>query len=128
MLKEPTMRVAYLTTDEVNEHLAVTMAAACDIQLVPRAPRETPPDGEFDAVLYDWDYLPPEQRQELRERLHAGHGPGRVIVHGYNLSKKEVAAWRQQGIAVFRRLESKVFRALLRAARVRVRSHSRTQG
>ena len=122
------MRVAYLTTDEVNEHLAVTMAAACDIQLVPRAPRETPPDGEFDAVLYDWDYLPLEQRQTFRERLRAGHRPGRVIVHGYNLGKKEVAAWRQQGITVFRRLESKVFRALLRAARVRVRSRCGAQG
>jgi hypothetical protein len=127
-LKESTMRVAYLTTDEVNEYLAVTMAAACDIQLVPRAPRETPADGEFDAVIYDWDFLPPEQRQALRERLRAGRGPGRVIVHGYNLGKKEVAAWRQQGITVFRRLKSKVFRALLRAARVRARSHCRAQG
>ena len=122
------MRVAYLTTDEVNEHLALTMAAACDIQLVPRAPREAPPDGEFDAVLYDWDYLPPEQRQELRERLHAGHGPGRVIVHGYNLGKKEVAAWRQQGITVFRRLESRVFRALLRPAPVRLRRQCSARG
>jgi hypothetical protein len=128
MLKEPTMRVAYLTTDEVNEHLAVTMAAACDTQLVPRAPREAPPVEEFDAVLYDWDYLPPEQRQEFRERLRAGHGTGRVIVHGYNLGKKEVAAWRQQRIAVFRRLESKVFRALLRVARVQVRSHCGAKG
>jgi hypothetical protein len=122
------MRVAYLTTDEVNEHLALSMAAACDIELVPQAPREPAPDEEFDAVLYDWDYLPPEHRQELRERLRAGRGPGRVIVHGYNLGKKEVAAWRQQGIAVFRRLESKVFRALLRAARLRVRSHCGAQG
>ena len=122
------MRVAYLTTDEVNEHLAVTMAAACDIQLVPRAPGQAPPDGEFDAVLYDWDYLPPEHRQALRERLRVGRGPGRVIVHGYNLGKKEVAAWRQQGIAVFRRLESKVFRALRRASRARARSHCRAQG
>jgi hypothetical protein len=122
------MRVAYLTTDEVNEHLAVTMAAACDIQLFPRAPRETPPDGEFDAVLYDWDYLPPEQRQELRERLRAGRGPGRVIVHGYNLGKKEVAAWRQQGITVFRRLESRVFRALLRPAPVRLRRQCSARG
>ena len=121
------MRVAYLTTDEMNEHLAVTMAAACDIQLVPRSPREAPPDGEFDAVLYDWDYLPLEQRQTFRERLRAGHRPGRVIVHGYNLGKKEVAAWRQQGIMVFRHLKSKVFRALLRAARVRVRSHGTAQ-
>ena len=64
------MRIAYLTTDEVNEALALEMALACDVALEPLVPKQGPPDAGYDAVLIDWDHWPPEQRAELLARLH----------------------------------------------------------
>jgi hypothetical protein len=55
------MRIAYLSTDEVNVHLAEAMAAGCGLTLCPLAPKDPPPDEEFDALLYDWDSWPARQ-------------------------------------------------------------------
>ena len=44
------MRIAYLTTDEVNKHLALRLAAQWEVSVCPLEPRDPPPDGKFDAV------------------------------------------------------------------------------
>ena len=103
------MRVAYLTTDEVNLTLAEQMAAACGVTLCPLAPKDTPPDGGFDAVLYDWDYWPADLRQ--RAAASPRTGPP-VALHGYNVRRDEAADLRRRGVAVHRRLRPKVFRLL----------------
>jgi hypothetical protein len=53
------MLIGYRTIDEVNEDTARQLAQACGVRLYPLWPREAPPDGGFDAVLYDRDCLPP---------------------------------------------------------------------
>src|SRR5262249_54152930 len=82
---ETTMRVAYLTTDEVNEEQARQMAQECGLTLCPLAPKDDPPDGAYDAVLYDWDSWPAEGRREALAAMLAGPLPHAVALHGYHL-------------------------------------------
>jgi hypothetical protein len=110
------MHIAYLTTDEVNRYLAEAMAAACGLTLCPLAPKDPPPGGEFDAVLYDWDYLPARQQREVTAELLAGRRPHAVAVHGYNLEDARAEALRRHAVAVYRGLHPRVFRLLRRAA------------
>ena len=69
------MRIAYLTTDEVNQELALRLAAGQEAQLEVIWPRDEPPDGRFDAVIYDLDCLPPPLRQQLLTDLAGGRAP-----------------------------------------------------
>ncbi len=107
-----TMQVAYLTTDEINEDLALRMAEACDVALYAFSSRDAPANGSFDAVLYDWDCLPLPWRQQVLSELLSGPSSGWVVVHSYNLDEKHVKALRHNGVAVFQRLEPEVFRSL----------------
>jgi hypothetical protein len=111
------MRIAYLSTDEVNVHLAEVMAAACGLTLCPLAPKDPPPDEEFDALLYDWDSWPSRQQPEVLAKLLAGDLPHAVAVHGYNLEDGQAEALRRHSVAVYRRLQPRVFRFLWRAVR-----------
>jgi hypothetical protein len=99
------MRVAYLTADEVHELLAQAMSARCGVWLVPLAPKQAPPDEDFDAVVCDWDLLPPEVRRVVREGPLADPERGPAVGHGYHLGGKQVEAWRQEGVTAFRRLK-----------------------
>lgn len=106
------MRVAYVTTDEVNERLAMQMAANCGTTLDAFSPKDPPPDGEYAAVLYDLDYLPPAPGRNVLGELLA-QPPGRpVAVHSYRLGQRQAAALRRHGCAVYPRLEMSVFRQL----------------
>jgi hypothetical protein len=106
------MQIAYLTTDEVNEHLALATAAACGIGLVPRTPRDEPPGEGFDAVLCDWDYLPVPQREEVIDLLLSRPAGCPVAVHSYRMEGKQRKAYRQRGLLVFRTVGPKVLTAL----------------
>jgi hypothetical protein len=111
------MRIAYRSTDEVNLRLAEDMAAARGLTLCPLAPKDPPPDEAFDALLYDWDSWPIGQRQEVLAELLAGRLPRAVAVHGYNLEGGQAEALRRRAVAVYRRLQPRVFRFLRRAVR-----------
>lgn len=111
------MRIAYLTTDDVNQNLALHLAAGCRVNLITVWPRDPAPDGQFDALLYDLDYLPLPQRQEILAEL-AGKRPScPVAVHSYSLADDLVAALRRNQVTVFRRLDPEVFQFLRRAIR-----------
>jgi len=106
------MRLAYLTTDEVNEALAQRMADDCGVALEPRVPKQGPPDAGYDAVLIDWDHWPLDQRAELLARLCDGLPPWRVAVHGYTLEDGLAAALRAGGVVVHRHLLPEMIRLL----------------
>jgi hypothetical protein len=110
------MLIAYLTTDEVNQDLALQLAAGCDAVLCPLSPGDMPWNGLFDAMIYDPDYLPPARWREVLAELLAEPSPGPVAVHGYNLDEREARALRQHGVLVHRRLEPELFRALRQMA------------
>jgi hypothetical protein len=111
------MRIAYLTTDEVNEQLAQQMAAACGVTLCPLGPGEVPPDGQYDAVLYDWDYLPAARQREVLAELLSGQLPHAVGLHSYDLEAGPEGALRRNTVMVYRRLQPRLFRSLRLAAR-----------
>jgi hypothetical protein len=110
------VRIAYLTIDEVNESLAVPMAAACGLDLDPRSPRDWPGPGAFDAVVYDLDYLASPLRQEVLRSLLAGPVRVPAAVHSYHLEEEEAEALRRNGVVVDRRLDVSLFEALAAAA------------
>jgi hypothetical protein len=107
------MRLAYLTTDEVNEDLALEWARRHDITLCPLAPKDGPPDGLFAAVLCDWDSWP--AREETLEALLAGPTTRPVALHGYNVGPDQAKALRRRGVAVHRRLRAAVLGSLRQA-------------
>jgi hypothetical protein len=106
------MLIAYLTTDEVNQDLALRMAEECGITLCLLSPSDPPPNGKSDAVLYDCDSLPGEQWQAILAELLAGQGLQPVAVHSYNLDEECIQALRRQDVAVYRTLQPEVFRLL----------------
>jgi hypothetical protein len=109
---ESPMRVAYLTTDEVNQALALEMALECGVTLFPLVPKDGPPDAGYDAVLCDWDYWPAERRQEFLEGPGGGRPARRVAVHSHNLTDGQLEALRGRGVAVYASLRPEVFHRL----------------
>jgi hypothetical protein len=113
--KEFAMRIAYLSTDEVNKDRALRLAAQWQVTVCPLEPRDPSPDGEFDAVLYDWDHWPADRRP--KGLTHTAAGPRRQLValHGYRLGQAQARALRRGGVLLFDRLESRTFLDLQRA-------------
>jgi hypothetical protein len=109
------MRLAYLTTEEVNQALAPEMAHRCGVTVHPLWPKDPPPDGEYDAVLYDWDSWPAARRQQLLAGLVNAPPHRPVAVHGYHLTDGQAEALRSHGVAVHRSLRPEVFRLLRQA-------------
>ena len=108
------MLIAYLTTDEVNQDLARSLAEAHGITVYPVSPREALP-GLCEAVLYDWDYWPAGRREEALGELLAGPAPCPVALHGYNVDPEWAEVLRRRGVAVHRTLRVEVFESLRRA-------------
>src|SRR5262245_54809815 len=109
------MRIAYLTTDEVNPDLAQRWARTCGCEVIPLTPRDPIPDGEFDAVIYDLDYLPQPIRQQVMTMLLNGPRTSPAAVHSYNLRRWQTQALRALGIVVGRKLERGILVKILRA-------------
>jgi len=109
------MRVAFLTTDEVNVELARQCAAECGAHLQRILPKDGVPNGRFDAVCYDLDDAPPERRAEILRGLLSRPTTRPTAVHGYGLNEDQVGRLRRRGVVVAQHLEPKVFWTLLRA-------------
>jgi hypothetical protein len=109
------MLYAYLTHDEVNQDLAERLAARAGVELEVLWCRDPAPAGQFDAVLYDLDCLPPDRRQALLTDLQAGQPIHAIAVHSYHLSIRQARALQRHGVIVTRRLQPLVF-ARLQAA------------
>src|SRR5262245_40996557 len=106
------MRVAYLTTDAVNEHFAKEMAAESGMTLIPLSLRDCLPGPDFDAVLYDWDHLPASQQDSVLTQILATPAARPVVVHGYGLEEDLTQALRHNAVAVYRCLQPEAFQLL----------------
>jgi hypothetical protein len=111
------VQIAYITTDEANEDLALQMADECGITLRPMFPPDAVNDSCCDAILYDWDALSAQERKEITFDCLAGYACCPVAVHGYVLNNAERQALHNDGIAVFRCLDLQVFKTLRRLVR-----------
>jgi hypothetical protein len=111
------MRLAYVSTDEVDQALAAQMAAECGAEVCTRLPQDPPPDGLFDAVLYNLDDLPRDRRSALLDELRR-HQPDRpTAVHGFDITVEQARALDRDGVVAARRLHLGLIRTLLTAAR-----------
>lgn len=99
------MRIAYVTTDEVNPDLAQRWAETCGCTIVPLSPADPLPDGQFDGAIYDLDYLLPPFRQLVLRHLLRGPQHCPAAVHSYNLRQRQARALRNRGVIAKRRLE-----------------------
>jgi hypothetical protein len=113
------MRIAYLTTDEVNQELALRLAAGQEAQLEVIWPRDGPPDSCFDAVIYDLDCLPPPLRQQLLADLAGSGAPLPAAVHSYALEGEQIKALLGRGVIVRRRLRATLLHRLSAAVRTK---------
>jgi hypothetical protein len=111
------MRIAYVTTDEVNSALAVRIARSHSADLTPSHPERSLPTRGFEAILCDLDCVPPDARQALLDGILSGRSAHTRAVHGYGLSEEQAAAIRLRGVVVSKRLHSDLVRTLCRAAR-----------
>src|SRR5689334_22481470 len=111
------MRIAYVSTDEVDQALVARIAAECGAAVCTRLPKDPPPDGLFDAVLYNLDDVPRDQRPALLDELRRAGGDRPTAVHGYDITVEQAQALDRNGVAAARRLHPGLIRRLLTAAR-----------
>jgi hypothetical protein len=101
--------VAYITLDEVNLALADELAEKCGAVLCGLTPGDAAPNGSFDAIAYDLDHLPQEERKRIIAELLANSTVTPVAVHSYNLDEEAAESLRKRGVGVFHRLEEDLF-------------------
>jgi hypothetical protein len=111
------MRIAYASTDEVNQNLAVRIAAECGVEVCKRLPEDPPPDGLCDAVLYNLDDVPRAERSALLEGFRRGKPDHPTAVHGYDITDEQARTLSRNGVAAARRLHPALLRSLFTAAR-----------
>jgi hypothetical protein len=104
------MRIGYRTNDEVNRHAIECLASALGAEFHALEPWTIPKRGQFDLLIYDFDYLPREECDSLVQALVAGPAPCRVVVHGFNLDFLQRRALSDLGVAVLRHLVPSLFR------------------
>jgi hypothetical protein len=109
------MLIAYFTTDEVNQWVAERLAADCGLMVCPMFLKEEPAEEGFDALLFDWDFLPAVWREQALTMLATRPLDCPVAVHSYHLTDKQVEALRANGVQVRRRLQPTLFHELYRA-------------
>jgi hypothetical protein len=85
-------------------------------------PHDEPPDGQFEAILYDLDCLPSKERQTVLDRLLSVQTRGPVGVHSYHLDEVQTEALSRNGVVVTSRLEAALLHEL------RLAAHSSDQG
>ena len=107
------MLIAYFTTDEVNEWVANRLAADCGVTVCPMFLNAEPAEEGFDALLFDWDFLPAVWREEALTTLTTRPLACPVAVHSYHLSEKQIQALRGNGVQVRRRLQPSLLQALV---------------
>jgi hypothetical protein len=110
------MRIAYITSDEVNRASAAQMAGKCGAFICALAPKESPSDDQFHAVLYDLDVLPRQQRAELVAQIVSSPCTRPRAVHGYDITDEQTTILRRHGVAVSQRLRAGLMRCLCKAA------------
>ncbi len=113
------MRIAYMTTDEVNLVLAVKTASRWGVTVSLVRPGDQASTARFDIVLYDLASIPGDQRSALLEELCLGPLDRPTAVHGYCITDEQAKVLRLHGVVVAHRLDSALIRSLCRSARRR---------
>ena len=116
------MRFAYLTRDEVNQDLALTFASEHTVELDVYAQGVALDGQEYDAVLFDFDSFPAEEREANLVTLSLKNKP--VAVHSYNLDKRQNRDLRRVGAVTAKCVRAELFGRLVAAIRAKVRTQT----
>jgi hypothetical protein len=111
------MRIAHVTTDEVNQALAVHVARLLGADVTPIATQDIASHEQFDAVLYDLDRVASGRRQALLDKIRSEKTEVPIAVYGYCLSEDQAGKLRFHGVAVAQRLHTTLIRTLVSAVR-----------
>jgi hypothetical protein len=109
------MRIAYIDTDEVNQAVAAQMAKKLGAVVCALNPKDLPPDGVYDAVLYNLDDVPRHRQRDVLDQIVESRSTCPKAVHGYSLSEDQALSLRRHGVAVAQRLQPDLLRILCRA-------------
>jgi hypothetical protein len=110
------MRVAYVSTDEVNLDLAERIAAKCGAEVHRHLPKDPSPTGFFDGVLYNLDDMASQEREAFLEGFRRGKPDRPTAVHGYDITEDQASALFRNGVAAARHLHANLLRFLVTAA------------
>jgi hypothetical protein len=111
------MRIAHVTTDEVNHAVAVQAARPLGATMTQLNPQEMSRAIPLDAVLYDLNSAPPDRQLALVDELRAERTNRPTAVYGYCLSEEQAQELRYRGVAVAQRLHAALIRTLANAVR-----------
>jgi hypothetical protein len=114
--REFTMRIAYMTTDEVNRASAAQMAGEFGAFICALASKDSPPNDQFLAVLYDLDDTARQHRTELIAQIVSRPSTRPIAVHGYDITDEQAGTLRRHGVAVSKRLHAGLVHTLCKAA------------
>jgi len=96
--------VAYVSHDPLNSSDTEALLAARGACMAPLWLRDPRPNGEYAAVLYDFDFLPPADRERILKELTAAPLTGRRGVHGHSLEDEQIEALEARGVVAARAL------------------------
>jgi hypothetical protein len=123
-VKEKTVRIAYLTFDDVNQHLALALADERGVSLDVHARPEGIRERDYQAVLYDQDSFPLDEHSANLTAVLACPPHMTVAIHGYEISADQLQVMRHRGAIVARRLGAGMFARLVTAVRAARRQES----
>jgi hypothetical protein len=108
------MRIAYLTSDEVNLDLARQWALDFDCEVIPLSTVEPLPSDDVDGAIYDLDFLAQPFLKQVLAGLLNSPRQRPTVVHAYNLRQCIVNELLARGVYVRRRLERGILATLRR--------------
>jgi hypothetical protein len=111
------MRIAHITTDEVNQAIALHVAERLGATVTVLGLDDRAKFVLFDAVLYDLDRIAPDHRRRILDELRSETTALPVAVYGYCLSEEQAGRLRFQGVAVAQRLHAALVRTLVTTVR-----------
>jgi hypothetical protein len=111
------MRIAYVSTDEVNQDLAARIAAKFGMGDCKWLPKDRNPHDLCDAVLDNLDDVPRAERPALIEGFRYAEPDRPTAVHGYDITDEQARTLSRNGVATARRLHSDLLCVLFIEAR-----------
>src|SRR5262245_252184 len=105
-----------MSLDAVNQHLAARTAEQNGASLALLDRRAELAAWPGDAVVYDIDHLPANERERILDELTRGPVEKVTVVHSYNLRPSQSRALRESGVIVQRRLQPDWLGRLVRGA------------
>jgi hypothetical protein len=115
------MFICYVSLDDVNQRLAADTVEEFGATVDFCASQAELPVVPCDAVMYDLDNLPNDDRRHILDELSSGPAKRVSAMHSYNLPAGDADTLRRNGVVVRRRLQRNWLTHLIRRKMVKSR-------